>query len=253
MRASLSNCALLAALLASPATGARADELLVMPYACAVVGGRPVLTPSQDEGHRVIGRREQRDVTTCSPRDPEMCRRWTVHRFDIDCGGQRVPWSAVVGGAQPERTWFENGQLHVRMPARWDMAPDDPCARLSDYDARWPHHRVRRYCAERRSMGPQPSVAMPQGFAPMLGIGGVFVATAQGPLASQPVAPAAQPLPAPRDPSRRFARQEPPRPAPPAEAAKASEKTPAAARAPRTTARAAAAAESRLVRGVMPG
>jgi hypothetical protein len=77
----------------SAAAGAecRADELLVMPFTCAVVGGQPTLTPSRDEGYRVLTRREQRTVTTCSPINPDMCRQWTVHRFDLDCGGVRVP------------------------------------------------------------------------------------------------------------------------------------------------------------------
>jgi hypothetical protein len=238
MRISPWSCALLAAAtLALSPTGLHADELLVLPYACAVVGGRPLLTPSQDEGHRVVGRREQREFTACSPSDPDMCRRWTVHRFDLDCGGQRVPWAAIVAGMQDGRAWLEDGRLHVRMPPRWDMAPDDPCARLSDYEdrweGRWPHHRLRRYCAQRRLNGPPASVAMPNGFAPMLGIDGVFVAAAPpGPIASSPN-PSTAPPSVTREAPQRASRPEPPSDdLPPPEPAKPPVKAPVAAKPP---------------------
>ena len=171
----------------------RADELVMMPFSCAVIGGRPVLTPSETEGHRIIGRREQRDFSACSPVDPGMCRRWVVHRFDIDCGGHRVPWTEIVANAQPgARAWVDNGQLNLRMPPRWTMDPSDPCARLSDYyEGRWRDPRMRHYCADRRSLAPPPYVAMPAGFAPMLGIDAVFVAAGPTSSSSGPPFPSA--------------------------------------------------------------
>ena len=73
------------------ASPAKAGELLVMPYTCAVVGGQPVLTPSENKGYSVIGRREQRDFSACSPVNPDLCRKWTLYRFDLNCGGTRLP------------------------------------------------------------------------------------------------------------------------------------------------------------------
>src|SRR5262249_35698400 len=56
---------------------AYADDLLVMPYGCRVVGGRPLLTPAQNQSHRIMGAREQRVFRTCSPMNPTLCRQWT--------------------------------------------------------------------------------------------------------------------------------------------------------------------------------
>jgi hypothetical protein len=176
------NLVFAAALLALAGTSARADDLLVMPYACTMLDGQPTLRRARDEGHRVIGRREQRNFTACSPVNPDMCRQWTVYRFDLDCGGARVPWLSVVAaaarGQRYDRVWIEEGRLRLDMGPRWGMSPDDPCARLSPYDDRWRAGRLSRYCADRRALGDPTSsiVDMPPGFAPMLGIDGIFVA-----------------------------------------------------------------------------
>ena len=166
-----------------------------MPFSCAVAGGRPVLTPSQDQGHRIIGARENRPFAACSPANPDFCRKWTVHRFDLDCGGVRVPWTEIVAEAQGDgRAWLENGRLRLRMPPRWNLAPDDPCARGSGDDDRWRYGRLGRYCADRRALAPPSFVEMPVGFAPVFGIDAVFVAataprgSAAPPLAAPPVA-----------------------------------------------------------------
>src|SRR4029453_13023183 len=155
---------------------ASADELLVLPFRCTVVGGQPSLTPSLDEGHRIIGPREQRTFRSCSEMNPALCLQWPVHRFDLDCGGTRVPWTSVVASAQASRAWVEKGRLPGRVPQRGNMAPDDPCAGGPDDGDRWRFGRLGRYCAERRAVAPPSSVEMPAGFAPMLGIDAIFVA-----------------------------------------------------------------------------
>src|SRR6185295_17900618 len=75
---------------------AHADELLVMPYTCTMVGGQPLLSPAAERGHRILGPRDQRKFNACSLVNPDLCRQWTVHRFDLDCDGTRVPWVSVV-------------------------------------------------------------------------------------------------------------------------------------------------------------
>lgn len=167
-------CPLVMAGLALSATAARADELLVMPYTCSVVGGQVVLKPSRDNGHRIISRRENREFTACSPVDPSMCRKWTVHRFDIDCGGERVPWTEVVAAADGERhAWVENGHLQIRMPRWWTMPPGDPCARPPG-EGRFGGPDPE--CGRRRARAPSAIVQMPYGFAPKFGIDAIFVA-----------------------------------------------------------------------------
>jgi hypothetical protein len=218
MRVALERGATLFAAVAviSIATAAVADELLVMPYGCAVVGGRPVLTPSEDQGHRIIGARETRPFAACSPVNPDVCRKWTVHRFDIDCGGARVPWTEIVAGAQRDgRVWLETGRVRLRMPPYWSLAPDDPCARLTG-DDRWRDDRLARYCADRRTLSPPSFVEMPVGFAPTLGIDAVFVAaTPAGPSSPQVGAgPLAAPPPAAKPARPKVVRTETPQAAP---------------------------------------
>ncbi|MBO0763646.1 MAG: hypothetical protein J2P50_03510, partial [Hyphomicrobiaceae bacterium] len=97
--------------------GASADELLVMPYACTMVGGQPVLTPGPEQSHHIIGARDQRKFNACSPVNRDMCRQWTVHRFDLDCDGARVSWVSVVAATNEgaRRAWLLDGRLVLRM------------------------------------------------------------------------------------------------------------------------------------------
>src|SRR5690606_20365965 len=99
----------LAALLSPAAAGA--DELLVMPYACTTVNGQPVLTPGPQQSHRIVGQRNQRKFTACSPVNPDLCRNWTVHRFDLDCDGKRVSWVSVLAATDEgnRRAWLLDG------------------------------------------------------------------------------------------------------------------------------------------------
>jgi hypothetical protein len=209
-------------MLAVPQSGARADDLLVMPFACTMVGGRPLLSPAPEQSHRIVGRREQRTFNACSPVNPDLCRSWTVYRFLLDCEGRSVPWVDVVAAIEADqgtgRAWLEGGRLMLRMEPAWHLDPDDPCARRPPWLDR---HRMRRYCAERQESDPPGLVEMPAGFAPMLGIDAIFVKAAPGlgapppppvaaappppPIAAAPPAPAAPPPP-------RAARVDPPQP-----------------------------------------
>jgi hypothetical protein len=180
---------LLLAFRSAPALG---DDLLVMPYTCSISGGRPLLTPSPDHGHRIIGAREQRSFRACSPLNPTLCREWTVHRFDMDCQGVSLPWAAVAASARPERASYENGRVHIRMPPHWTLAADDPCAGAE----RWRFGRLQRYCADRRALSPPATVPMPLGFAPLLGIDAIFVTPSSARIPSQ-VTVHSPPLPAP--------------------------------------------------------
>ncbi|MCC7250262.1 J domain-containing protein [Hyphomicrobium sp.] len=231
---------LVAGVLLLGSSGVRADELHVMPYSCRVVGGQPVLTPAEDEGHPVIGHREQREFRACSPVDPDLCRRWTVHRFDLDCGGRRVPWVEVAAAAEATRdgrAFISGGRLELEMPARWSLPPDAPCARQGEFEG-----GMRRFCAERLARIRRVTVPMPAGFAPMLGVDGIFVkdsvprgamadaAPSRPTPASEPGAEAqgSEPIPPPHPkPIRKAPQKEPPAPQPPPQPMEAS--TPKAA------------------------
>jgi hypothetical protein len=215
-------------------TDVRAEELLVMPFACSVVGGEGVLTPSGQQGYRILGERTQLPFTACSPAAPGRCRRWTLQRFDIDCDGVRLPWVSLAAAAARQanaRAWTANGQLHLQMPPRWTMADGDPCAGppgypggyppgyppdYSGYDGRWRADGLARYCFNRRINAPPGVVEMPVGFAPTFGIG-VFVASGPPGAAGSPASTAPSSAHAPvGGAQQKTARAEVPRqPAPP--------------------------------------
>lgn len=200
----------LAALLSPAAAGA--DELLVMPYACTTVNGQPVLTPGPQQSHRIVGQRNQRKFTACSPVNPDLCRNWTVHRFDLDCDGKRVSWVSVLAATDEgnRRAWLLDGRLLLRMGPRWSLAPDDPCAGEPDADGRF-GPRTRRQCADRLAMAPPPMVEMPFGYAPKLGIDAIFVTAALPPDVAR--APADLPAIAAGPPATQSSAQSPARPA----------------------------------------
>ena len=106
-----------------------------MPYACSASGGAFTLSPSREEAYRIYGQREERPYTVCSPVNPNACRTWLLHRFEMDCGGTRVDWLSVVEAASEQttgRAWVEDGRMHMRMNQYWagrGAGPDDPYPR----------------------------------------------------------------------------------------------------------------------------
>jgi hypothetical protein len=199
------------------ASDARADELLLMPFACEAGGGRISLTPGQERGYRILGQREQRRFTACSAANPTMCRRWKVYRFDLDCDGTRVSWVEVVAAANEasRRAWLADGRLQLRMPPRWGLAPDDPCANESALGDLFGDRRKRRYCAQRLAQEPPAAVEMPSGYAPMLGLDAIFVDVPASVAGFPPEPPARWPR---ADRSTPIPRDEPPRSPPAGEA-----------------------------------
>ena len=197
---------------------AQAGELLVMPFACATVGGEPQLTPSDDRGYAIVGRREERDFSVCSPANPTLCRNWKLYRFVIDCGGTRMPWASIVASARGDRrAWVQDGRLRIEMPARWAIAPDDACA--PGPGNAWRGWGLRRFCAERRARNNPQIVEMPDGYAPMMGINAIFVADNQ--LKGTPSHSAVADREAPATAPAPTLRAETPKPAPAPRAAEA--------------------------------
>lgn len=162
--------------LAGTASFAHAEDVVVMPYRCAVVEGRPVLTPADETGHRVLGKLEKQKVKTCSTVDPKRCRQWATFKFDVDCGGTRVAWMQVFANASEHtrrRVWERNGRLRVQNTTQRSKRVDDMCARRMGVNQEW--WSVNEICDEVSPLNAPTSTDMPAGFAPMVGLDAVFL------------------------------------------------------------------------------
>jgi DnaJ-domain-containing protein 1 len=89
----------LALSLAAAAASARADEL-IMPFACEMDHGAPRLYPANANVYNIIGPREDLPFSSCAPSPSGTCEMMMVHKFTIECAGQRVAWSKVAASAR---------------------------------------------------------------------------------------------------------------------------------------------------------
>jgi hypothetical protein len=190
------------------ASAAPTEVQLAMPFACHVDGGDVKLSPSQIQRYQVIGVPERQVFSACSPAHPNICRDWILHRFDIDCGGVRVPWLAVAGTLttnwMPSRFWVSEGRLHLRMGPLWSGLSARPCfARRPLGYGPW-RNRGPLFdapCARASIDDPGQVITMPSGFAPMLSAFAHFEPQAETrQAASQPQGYARQPLERPAPP-----------------------------------------------------
>jgi hypothetical protein len=123
---------------------------LVMPYRCAVEHGRVTLTPSAERTYRLLGPYREHAFTACAPGQPHRCRTWMIHRVDVQCVNGRVPWADIVAAANdrpPRRLRQENGRIFLSLGPAW----------------RAPNETGRRSIAA-------PGIALPPGYAPVVGI-----------------------------------------------------------------------------------
>jgi hypothetical protein len=178
MREFLMRCTLLCGIAMSIflTSAASAEERLIMPFACQASGGRVNLIPGPSQSYRIFGTPEHQMFTACSPNRPELCRDWMVHRFDLDCGGARVSWLAVVDAFTkwgPSRASVSDGRLHMRMGPWWNGETRGPCYAGPRFGyGPWTFGRVGYgWPCARRFVNNQPSIVdLPAGFAPALGI-----------------------------------------------------------------------------------
>ncbi|MDO9381530.1 MAG: hypothetical protein Q7T86_01575 [Hyphomicrobiaceae bacterium] len=162
--------------LAGTASFAHAEDVVVMPYRCAIVEGKPVLTPADETGHRILGKLEKQKVKTCSTVDPKRCRQWATFKFDVDCSGTRVPWMQVFANAGEHtrrRVWERNGRLRVQNTTQRSKRIDDMCARRMGVNQEW--WSVNEICDEASPLNAPTATEMPAGFAPMVGLDAVFL------------------------------------------------------------------------------
>ena len=89
------------------AASAGADELII-PYTCEIEHGIPQLAASRATIYRIIGPREDQPFSPCAQSPSAKCEMMMVHKFTIECGGQRVAWATVAASARA---------LGVKLPA----------------------------------------------------------------------------------------------------------------------------------------
>ena len=161
--------------LVSLSHAALADAGLTMPFACHVNQGRVALIPTPLQTYRIYGTPEQRMFTACSPNRPGGCPSWNLQRFDLDCGGVRVSWLAVV---EAMTQWTHNparvsdGRLYMMSGPRFRAAPGPgPCrmgGAFAYYHGRFGPPGMPWPCAQPWAQVPQPAIALPPGFAPAM-------------------------------------------------------------------------------------
>lgn len=154
------------------ASGSAFAEQLTMPFACDARGGEVRLTPSEQRTYQIVGRREQHVFTVCSPTDPNRCRNWRIHRFDVDCGGERVSWLRIADAARRfarAEAFVEGGAMHLRIKPLWSAGRDDPYL-----DRRWARRAERFNGSAPYGDGynePERVVIdLPPGYAPTFGL-----------------------------------------------------------------------------------
>lgn len=155
-------CALvLAAGLAVGTAPSRADEQVVLPYDCRVIGGSVRARPSSDQAYRIYGSRDEDVVQACPSGAADRCPAFKVQRFTMSCGQGQVSWAefyAAISSITDRRAILQNGQIRYRVGERWrardNYGFDDP------FDERG---------------GSGDAVALQPGFAPVAGTQAIFM------------------------------------------------------------------------------
>jgi len=97
LRALCLGVLVLAVTSAMPMRGSADD--LVIPYACEMDHGTPRLQPAAPIDYPIIGQRQDRPFTTCQSSSADACETMMVHKFTIECAGQKVLWAKVAASA----------------------------------------------------------------------------------------------------------------------------------------------------------
>lgn len=157
--------------LAATTSSAQDHDVIVMPFACQVIDGKPLLSPSHTQAHRILGKREQRKVETCSPVDRKRCRQWTAMRFDMDCSGTRVSWMQVFANAMEHsrrRVWLKDGAIRVQDRPQRSAQLESICARSMGTSLEW--SSTTQICEAVKTVDAPTATDMPAGFAPIVGL-----------------------------------------------------------------------------------
>ncbi len=160
------------------ATPAEARERVVLPFQCQIANGQPVLIPDSPTAYSVLGRHESQEVTICAPANNNSCQIVLVHRFTMVCDGAEVPWTSVVSAGPARRDGridSENGLFRMRVSQERSPASAGPCVGNARNEPHMLGGPLALLCARRAQMMAANYVALPFGFAPMLGLDGIFI------------------------------------------------------------------------------
>lgn len=160
----------LAGLQAAPAlsmdaqSSVNAAVRLVMPYSCSVERGTLITRPGPERSYDIVGTRDQRVFTTCDPPFSNNCRSLTVHKFEVACGLDRVPWYRIVasvGRTTAGEATLSKGLLVLTREADAAAGHAPSCADRKTQAAGGGE------CLPWRVRKPMERIVLPQGFAPL--------------------------------------------------------------------------------------
>ncbi len=161
------------------ATVAAAADQIAMPFDCGLEAGRVKVQPSPEKRYEIVGERENETVTTCQ--NAGACRKVTLHKFLISCGGAGVPWmrvAAAISSSTNAPAWIERGQLNLVLPADSATPSLPACNRRPAFAAEdGPLQRVAYAgaCTKMPRRAAFERVALPAGFAPVAELGATLV------------------------------------------------------------------------------
>jgi len=153
-----------------------------MPYDCRLEGGRLRLVPSPERSYPIMGLRVERPFTWCGVGG--ACRVRMLHRFELSCGGARVPWRAVALAVSRTRIATGSGDGNAR---------DDCAAPIGMRRSGVVHDDG--HCQRRVARPALELASLPPGFAPLNEVGAriLLEQPGRGSLMSPKPAPAPPP------------------------------------------------------------
>lgn len=168
-------------------TGAAvAREAVVVPVSCESREGRLVVYPTRPIPHEIVSERERQVFSVCHPGNANWCRPIMLYKFDVACGGERVPWrdlAAAVLASSGTQAWVDNDRLHITPPRR---------SRLGDCGAGDPALGFMKDCDPWELGDSHNHWVLPVGFAPVHEVGARFVPYSRADPPRPPVAHAPQ-------------------------------------------------------------
>lgn len=155
---------------------AQTRERVAMPFSCSVSGGKVRLDPAVEQHFAIVGSRQQQSFTFCIDNDPQRCRTWMTHRFNMQCDGKDVAWLEVAAAAAVHARPLAAAQASIDLGRLTMQIGDRPrpgflahCRGGQSFVGRRLRERFERG-ADYDCFAERPrraSVVFPAGFAPM--------------------------------------------------------------------------------------
>jgi len=160
---------------------------VTLPYSCEMRSGRPVLKASAAKTYPILGARQQQSFATCSRNDPNRCTSMMLHRFEVVCGADRIPWTTLAAAlvrARGGQAVVKNGRLHLRRTLSGG-APENDCSGSASFRSGslrdQPEHWLASGCVSSAQSDRTAILVLPAGFAPVAEIGAAVVPGAADP------------------------------------------------------------------------